>query len=191
MFYLPSRQDSTVGSLSYYVRSGVDPISVVRAVPGVIHKFDPDLPVVDLRTLEEQVKDNVFLDRMISTLSAAFAALATLLAAIGLYGVLAYSVAQRTREIGVRMALGANSGSVQIMVLKQVAVMTLVGGLVGLAGALALGTAAKSLLFELNGYDPVVMAGSIAALTAVAFGAGYIPALRASRIDPMQALRHE
>jgi predicted permease len=191
VFFLPYRQDSTVGSLTYYVKSSVDPVSIVRAVPGVVHKFDPDLPVVDLRTLEQQVKDNVFLDRMISTLSAAFAALATLLAAIGLYGVLAYSVAQRTREIGVRMALGADGGSVQLMVLKQVAIMTLIGGIVGLAGALAMGAAAKSLLFELKGYDPVVMAGSIAALTAVAFGAGYLPALRASRIDPMQALRHE
>jgi predicted permease len=191
VFFVPYRQDSTVGSLSYYVRSSVDPAAIVRAVPGVIHKFDPDLPVVGLRTLEQQVKDNVFLDRMISTLSAAFAALATLLAAIGLYGVLAYSVAQRTREIGVRMALGANGGSVRMMVLRQVAVMTLIGGAVGLAGALALGTAAKALLFELKGYDPVVMVASVAALTAVAFGAGYLPALRASRIDPMQALRHE
>jgi ABC-type antimicrobial peptide transport system permease subunit len=156
-----------------------------------MRKLDPNLPVAGLRTLEQQVKDNVFLDRMISTLSAAFAALATLLAAIGLYGVLAYSVAQRTREIGVRMALGADGGSVQAMVLNQVAMMTLIGGVVGLAGALALGTAAKSLLYELKGYDPVVMMGSIAALTAVAFGAGYLPAVRASRIDPMQALRHE
>ena len=130
----------------------------------------------------------MFLDRMISTLSAAFAALATLLAAIGLYGVLAYSVAQRTREIGVRMALGANGGSVQMMVLKQVAIMTLIGGLVGLGGALALGTAAKALLFELKGYDPVVMVGSIVALTAVAFGAGYLPAARfAHRPDAVRA----
>jgi ABC-type antimicrobial peptide transport system permease subunit len=128
---------------------------------------------------------------MISALSAAFAVLATLLAAIGLYGVLAYSVAQRTREIGIRMALGADGGSVRVMVLKQVAFMTLIGGVVGVAGALALGTAAQSLLFEMKGYDPVVMAAAIATLTAVAFGAGYLPALRASRIDPMQALRHE
>jgi predicted permease len=191
VFYTPYAQDSTIGSNRFYVRSGVDPTVVIRAIPGIIKKLDPNLPVYDMRTLEQQVKDNVFLDRMISTLSAAFAALATLLAAIGLYGVLAYSVAQRTREIGVRMALGADGGSVQLMVLKQVAIMTLIGGIVGLGGALALGAAAKSLLFELKGYDPVVMAGSIAALTAVAFGAGYLPALRASRIDPMQALRHE
>jgi predicted permease len=191
VFYTPYMQDSTIGSNRFYVRSGVDPNVVIRAIPGIIKKLDPNLPVYDMRTLEQQVKDNVFLDRMISTLSAAFAALATLLAAIGLYGVLAYSVAQRTREIGVRMALGANGSEVQMMVLKQVALMTLIGGIVGLGGALALGAAAKSLLFELKGYDPVVMAGSIAALTAVAFGAGYLPALRASRIDPMQALRHE
>jgi ABC-type antimicrobial peptide transport system permease subunit len=149
------------------------------------------LPVSELRTMEQQVKDNVFLDRMISTLSAGFAILATLLAAIGLYGVLAYSVAQRTREIGVRMALGANGGSVQLMVLKQVAMMTLIGGVVGLAGAFAMGKAAKTLLYELQGYDPVVMAGAVGTLVVVAFGAGYLPAVRASRIDPMQALRHE
>ena len=191
VFFLAARQDSLIGAISYYVRSGVDPTTIERAIPGVIRKFDPDLPVTDLRTLEQQVKDNVFLDRMISTLSAAFAALATLLAAIGLYGVLAYSVAQRTREIGVRMALGANGGTVQAMVLRQVAMMTAIGGVVGLAGALALGTLAKSLLFELKGWDPLVMGLSVVTLTAVAFGAGYLPALRASRIDPMQALRHE
>jgi ABC-type antimicrobial peptide transport system permease subunit len=89
------------------------------------------------------------------------------------------------------MALGADRRSVQIMVLRQVAMMTLVGSVVGLAGALALGTTAQSLLFELKGYDPLVMVGAIATLTAVAFGAGYLPALRASRIDPIQALRHE
>jgi predicted permease len=191
VFFVPYRQDSTIGATGFYVRSGMDPMVVVRSIPGVIRKLDPNLPVGELRTLEQQVKDNVFLDRMISTLSAAFAALATLLAAIGLYGVLAYSVAQRTREIGVRMALGANGGSVQMMVMKQVAMMTLIGGVVGLAGALALGTAAKSLLYELKGYDPLVMGASVIVLTVVAFGAGYLPALRASRIDPMAALRHE
>ncbi len=191
VFFRPYRQDSTIGSTNFYIRSGMDPSSVVKAIPNVVKNLDPNLPVSDLKTLEQQVRDNVFLDRMISTLSAAFAGLATLLAAIGLYGVLAYSVAQRTREIGVRMALGADGGNVQGLVLRQVAWMTLVGAVVGLAGALALGTAAKSLLYELKGYDPVVMAGSMMVLAAVAFGAGYLPALRASRIDPMQALRHE
>jgi predicted permease len=191
VFFVPYLQDSTIGSNRFYVRSGMDPSAMVRAIPGVVKRLDPNLPVAELRTLEQQVKDNVFLDRMISTLSAAFAVLATLLAAIGLYGVLAYSVAQRTREIGVRMALGASGGSVQRMVLRQVALMTLIGGVVGLAGALALGRAAKSLLYELQGYDPAVMAAAMVVLAGVAFGAGYLPAVRASRIDPMAALRQE
>jgi ABC-type antimicrobial peptide transport system permease subunit len=159
--------------------------------PRIVSKLDPNLPVEDLRTLEEQVRENVFLDRFISLLSAAFAALATLLAAVGLYGVLAYTVAQRTREIGLRMALGAAPDRVRRMVLGQVGVMTLVGGAIGLAAALGLGWYARSLLYELKGYDPAAFAGAAAILVLVAMGAGYIPALRASRIDPMLALRYE
>ncbi|HJY39848.1 MAG TPA: FtsX-like permease family protein, partial [Steroidobacteraceae bacterium] len=150
-----------------------------------------NLPVERLKLLPEQAEQNVYMDRMISTLAAAFAALATMLAAIGLYGVLAYSVAQRTREIGVRMALGANSGAVRSMVLKQVGLMTLVGGIIGLAAALGIGHAASSLLYKLDGKDPVVMVMSAIVLTAVAFGAGFIPARRASRVDPIAALRYE
>ena len=191
VFYTPYRQDSTAGTNRFYVRSSLDPATVLRTIPGVVKKLDPDLPVAQLRTLEQQVRDNVYLDRMITTLSAAFAVLATLLAAIGLYGVLAYSVAQRTREIGVRMALGANGGDVQRMVLRQVGLMTAFGAAVGVVGALAIGRVAGSMLFELKGYDPAVLVTSVAALTAVAFGAGFLPALKASRVDPMLALRHE
>jgi ABC-type antimicrobial peptide transport system permease subunit len=114
-----------------------------------------------------------------------------LLAAVGLYGVLAYSVAQRTREIGVRMALGANGGRVRAMVLMQVGRMALIGGVIGIAGALGIGKASQSLLYQLDGHDPVVIAISVVALAAVAFSAGFIPAMRASRIDPMHALRYE
>ena len=141
--------------------------------------------------MPQQVRENIFLDRMISTLSAAFAGLATLLAAVGLYGVLAYSVAQRTREIGVRMALGADGGRVSGMILRQVGVMALIGGVVGIAGALALGRWARSLLFELQGHDPVVVALATVVLVLIALGAGYLPARLASKIDPMQALRYE
>jgi predicted permease len=190
-FFYPYRQDSTVGSMNFYVRTSLDPSRLLRTLPAVLAKLDPNLPLENLKTLPQQVKENVFLDRMISTLAAAFAALATLLAAVGLYGVLAYTVAQRTREIGVRMALGAHGGQVRGLIVRQVGRMTLIGGVIGIAGALALGKAAQSLLFGLQGNDPVVLTLSTLLLAAVAFGAGYIPALRASRVHPMQALRYE
>jgi ABC-type antimicrobial peptide transport system permease subunit len=175
----------------FYVRSSLPTDQLLRAIPRVIRKLDANLPVERLTTLPQQVRDNVFLDRMISTLSVAFAVLATLLAAVGLYGVLAYSVAQRTREIGVRMALGATSATVSRMVLRQVGVMTLIGAVIGIAGAIALGRGAQSLLFEIKGSDPAVIALSTVVLAAVAFAAALVPALRASRVDPMQALRYE
>jgi predicted permease len=191
LFFTPWRQDSRVGFLNFYVRTSGEPTLLLRSVPGMMRRLDANLPVVNLKTMPQQVRENVFLDRMISILSASFALVATLLAAIGLYGVLAYGVAQRTREIGVRMALGASSRNVRAMVLRQVTIMTLIGGVIGIAGAVALGSAAKSILFEIKGNDPRVMVVSALLLTLVALGAGYIPALRASRVDPMQALRYE
>ena len=191
LFFAPYRQDTTVGQIYFYVRTAMTPEQVLRTIPAVIKRLDPNLPVEELKTMPQQVRENVFLDRMISTLSAAFAVLATLLAAVGLYGVLAYTVAQRTREIGVRMALGADGGRVRRMVLRQVALMTVIGGVIGIAAALALGRWAQSLLFELEGNDPIVVVLSAVLLGAVALGAGYIPALRASKVDPMRALRYE
>jgi ABC-type antimicrobial peptide transport system permease subunit len=108
-----------------------------------------------------------------------------------LYGVLAYSVAQRTREIGVRMVLGADKRSVRAMIMRQVAIMVAIGGVIGVAGALGLAKGAKSLLFQLSGTDPSVIVLSALLLALVALGAGYVPALRASNVDPMQALRYE
>jgi predicted permease len=191
VFAIPYMQDSSLGSLTFYARTAADPIQTLRAVPALIRRLDPTLPVENLKTLSQQVKENVFLDRMISTLSASFALLATLLAAIGLYGMLAYSVAQRTREIGVRMALGADLWRVRRLVLRQVAVLTVIGAAVGIAGAVAIGRGASSLLFEVKGTDPVVLAVATVVLAIVALGAGLIPAVRASRVDPMDALRYE
>jgi ABC-type antimicrobial peptide transport system permease subunit len=138
-----------------------------------------------------QVEENTFGDRIISMLSTSFAVLATVLAAVGLYGVLAYNVAQRTREIGLRVALGADPARVRRLVFRSTAWMTLIGGIFGLLGALALGSAAQSLLYEVAGHDPVVLASAIALLALIALGAGAIPAHRASRVDPMIALRAE
>jgi len=191
MYFTPYRQSQNIGDITFYLRTAGNPEQVLRTVPTVIERLDPNLPVDDLKTLAIQVRENVFLDRIISMLSSAFATLATLLAAIGLYGVLAYTVAQRTREIGVRMALGANARSVRGLVLKQLTRMAAVGAVIGLIAAAGLGRAAQSLLFELEGTDPVVMVLAILTLGFIALLAGYIPARRASRVDPMQALRYE
>jgi len=191
LFFRPYRQNDKVGGMTFYVRTALDAEQFLSNIPKVVGRIDPNLPVDDLRTLPQQVRENVFLDRFISVLSAAFAGLATLLAAVGLYGVLAYTVLQRTREIGLRMALGAAPGRVRGMVMRQVVMMTLVGGAIGLTLSIALGKLAASLLFELRGYDPVVLTTAAVALTIVALGAGLIPALRASRVEPMRALRYE
>src|SRR5256712_391719 len=182
---------STTLFRSPYVPTSLAPEQLLPNIPKVLARLDANLPVENLRTLPQQVRENVFLDRFISVLSAAFACLATLLAAIGLYGVLAYTVAQRTREIGLRMALGAAPARVRGMILRQVGVMTLVGGVIGLAAAVGLGRLAESLLYQLQGYDPAVLAGAAVALTLVALGAGFIPAHRASQVEPMSALRYE
>ena len=191
VFVRPWRQDSIMGSLTFYVRGKIGPSQLLKEIPTVMKRLDANIPLEGLMTVPQQIADNTYMDRMISTMATAFAALATLLAAIGLYGVLAYSVAQRTRELGVRMALGASAGTVRALVLRQVAVMTLIGGTLGIASAFALGRAARSLLFGLEGYDVVTVASATLLLSMVAFGAGYLPARKASRISPMQALRYE
>jgi predicted permease len=191
LFFNPYRQDERAGNMYFYVRTALDPREFLANLPKVVAQIDPNLPVEDLRTLPQQVRENVFLDRFISVLSTGFASLATLLAAIGLYGVLAYTVAQRTREIGLRMALGAAPERVRGMVMRQVAWMTLIGGAIGLAFAVAIGRLASSLLYQLEGYDPAVLAAAAVSLTIVALGAGFVPALRASKVEPMRALRYE
>jgi predicted permease len=191
LFFSPYRQDENIGMINFYVRTGSDPERFMANIPKALARLDANLPVENLRTLPQQVRENVFLDRFISVLSAAFACLATLLAAVGLYGVLAYTVSQRTREIGLRMALGAAPSRVRAMVMRQVGVMVLVGGAIGLAAAIGLGRLAQSLLFQLQGSDPLVLVAAGVALSLVALAAGFIPAHRASQVDPMSALRYE
>ncbi len=190
-FFLPYRQEERLGFAYFYVRTALPPAQLLTAIPPLMKKLDPNLPIEDLKTMDMQVRENVFIDRLISTLSLAFAALATLLAAVGLYGVLAYTVAQRTREFGVRMALGADGGMVRGIVMRQVARMALIGGVIGLVAAVGVGRLAQSLLFELQGYDPLVLTGASIALGAVAARGGLDPgaASLADRSDERVAVR--
>jgi putative ABC transport system permease protein len=191
LFFRPILQNERIGSLNFYIRTAVDPEAFLANIPKTVARVDPNLPVSELRTLQQQIRENVFLDRFISIMSASFAILATVLAAIGLYGVLAYTVVQRTREIGLRMALGAAPSRVRAMILGQVSRMTIVGGIVGLSAAWGLSRLAQSLLYQMSGSDPIVLIGSAAALALVALAAGFVPALKASRVEPMRALRYE
>jgi predicted permease len=191
VYYRPWRQDAGTGGLYFYVKSSLPPGQMLGTLRATMQRIDPSLPVEDLKTMAQQVKENVFIDRMISILSSAFALLATLLAGVGLYGVLSYSVEQRTREIGVRMALGADGARVRALVMKQVGAMMFVGGAIGIGGALGLGRAARSLLYQLEGHDPVAFAIAVALLACVALAAGWVPARRAALVDPMHALRYD
>ena len=190
-YFLPYRQEERLGFGYFYVRTSTPPEQLLTTVPTIMRKLDATLPVDDVKTMETQIRENVAEDRVISTLSLAFALLATVLAAIGLYGVLAYTVAQRTREFGLRMALGADGAAVRALVMKQVVKMAIIGGAIGLIIAVGVGRLAQSLLFEMEGHDPLVLTGATFALALVALGAGFIPALRASKVDPMNALRYE
>ena len=190
LLYVPYRQEDPVGTLAFYARSTLPPEGMLRTLPALVAGVDPNLPVTHLTTLPRQVEESAFEDRIVTMLSAAFAGLATLLAAVGLYGVLAYTVAQRTQELGLRMALGADGARLRAMVLSQVGRMTLVGGAVGLMAAFGVGRLAQSLLYEIDGLTPAVAVAAALAMAAVALGAGFVPAHRASRVDPMAALRH-
>ena len=190
--YVPRRQwAGQVFSMFYYVRAGVRPEILLAQLPRVVADVDPEVPVTNLQTMTTEVTTNVYVDRLLSAMSAGFAALATVLAGIGLYGVLAYNVTQRTRELGLRLALGAAPGGVRALILKQVGVMALIGAGLGLAGAFGLGRVAETQLYGLSGRDPFVFGAAFAVLALVVLAASWVPAWRASRIAPTQALRYE
>jgi predicted permease len=190
--FLPRLQSSEYrNEHTFYVRGELPPASLLGAAPRVVARVDPNLPVMDARTLESVMRRTVQTDWLLLAISAALAAVATLLAALGLYGVLSYMVAQRTREIGLRLALGAEPAGVRGMVLKQVGWMAGIGLPAGLVAAVLLGNVAASLLFGLAPTDPGAIVAAALLLGAAVLGASYWPARRASRVDPVVALRSE
>jgi predicted permease len=189
--YIPYAQDEDVTQLTYYVRAAPDGGASGESIRQAMRRLDANLPVFDMKTMALQVDESLFIERMVAALSLAFGALATVLAAIGLYGVMSYAVTRRTREIGIRMALGAERGRVLWLVLREVAAMAIVGIAGGLGAALWLTRQIQSQLFGLSPNDPLTLAVATMLLALVAIGAGYIPARRATSIDPMIALRSE
>ena len=189
--YLPITQEEQLDATSFYVRTAGGAAAPGDALRAMMQRLDPSLPIFDLQTMEARMSDSLFTDRLLATLSSAFAMLATLLAAVGLYGVMSYAVARRRKEIGVRMALGANASQVQRMVLGEITVMAAIGIVIGLAGAMWLGSLVKAALFGMSPMDPIALAGAVILLTGVIFIAGWIPARKASRIEPLRALRIE
>ena len=188
---MPYRQGPDLIGAHIYARTAGSEADLLAAVPRIVRNIDPDLPVGNPQTMTAQVHENVALDRFVTMMSAAFAMLATLLAALGLYGVIAYSVTQRTREFGLRMALGAEAKTVRRLVLRQVSSMTAVGAAIGLAIAAGMSRVAESLLFQMTARDPIVFVGAAVVIIVVAVCAGLIPAQRAAHVDPMRALRYE
>jgi predicted permease len=189
--YRPYRQVEFVVGTNAYVRTASEPANFFPALRHAAQSVDTNVPVFGMRTLEQQMDISLVTERMLATLSSAFGLLATLLAALGLYGVMAYMVERRTREIGIRMALGAAGGNVIWLVMREVIVLSVAGLAIGLTGAWGLTRLIEAQLFGIHASDPTTMILACASIAAVAGLAGYVPARRATAVDPMRALRFE
>jgi predicted permease len=193
-YYMPYRQSNYANGgldMTYEIATHMKPEAIVPSLRAVVQSVDRNLPLTDIRTQKEQIAATMQQERILADLTAAFGLVALVLASIGIYGIMAYAVARRTNEIGIRMALGAQPGRVLRGVLGEASWMVALGAAAGLGGALALGKLVASLLYGLKAWDPETLAASAALLVLVALGASWIPARRAARVDPIQALRHE
>ena len=189
--YFAFLENDTAGAGTMYVRTTTRPDAAFGSIRQMMRQLDANVPMFNLRTVEDQVDASLLNERLVATLSSAFGVLATLLAVIGLYGVMAYAVARRTREIGVRMALGAVPGDVLWLVMREVLTLVGAGLLLGLVGAVALSRFVASQLYGVTSNDPTTILVAVVTLSLAAVVAGYVPAWRATRVNPVVALRYE
>jgi len=189
--YVPYEQGEGLERMSFFVRTARKETDLGPLIRSTVGGMDANLPVFDMRSMTVQIEDSIYRDRLVAILASAFGLLATLLAAVGLYGVVAYNVARRTAEMGLRMALGALPRNVVGLVMREVGLLVLAGALIGASAALLAARYIESQLFGVKANDPFIFAGAILTLAAAAGLAGYIPARRAARIDPIKALRYE
>jgi predicted permease len=189
--YIPYAQRPKLTGMTFYIRSTQDPLLLGSTLQGAVRELDANLPVYDVKTMERVVEEDLFSARMVAVLSSSFAGLAALLAALGIYGVLAYVVVQRTREIGIRMALGAAAGQVRLLIVREVGSMVLIGVGVGLPLAYGLARLSESLLYGVHAGDPAVYLLGLGLIGLIALVACFLPARRATRVDPLVALRYQ
>jgi predicted permease len=190
-FFLPYVQQPQVGSMTYAVRTQLAPGTLLPALHHVVQQVDRDLPIVDIRTQREQIYENMQTERMFAALTTGFGVLALALACVGIYGVMAYSVANRRNEIGIRLALGARPGQVRGMILGESTWLAVAGIVVGVGAALGLTRLVKSMLYGIHPYDLPALSCGVSILLVVALAASWIPARRAARVETIEALRHE
>jgi ABC-type antimicrobial peptide transport system permease subunit len=177
--------------MHFEVRTAGDPIEMVDVVRRVARDMDPRLALYDVRSQTEQINQTLFQERLFARLTSFFAALAALVACVGVYGVMAFAVARRTREIGIRRALGASRGQIAGMILREAGTMVGIGSVVGVGMVFGASRLISSLLYGLKPTDPVTIAVAMLLMGAAAGVAGFVPAHRATKVDPMVALRYE
>jgi predicted lysophospholipase L1 biosynthesis ABC-type transport system permease subunit len=190
-YYIPYAQDPSYTRMTYLLRTSQAPESLAGAVRGAVAQLDPTVPVLNLKTMQVKIDESIYTDRLIAALAGAFGVLATLLAALGLYGVIAFMVTRRTTEIGIRVAVGAAKRDVLMLVLREVAIQVIAGLAVGISLAALTSRYVESQLFGVQATDVAVYVAASLALAATAFAAAWGPTARAARIEPLKALRYE